>query len=153
MSESSGNTASEHANADTGPIPSGDPRGQGLPRSDPCPSLLGRATCPTCGRPISAAQAPSGIGSLRPNTTASFEATVLAVDTAREVVTARGPNQVADATLQDGTGRVKFVLWGEQVVKYRPGQRVKLSDAWVSEFRGKLQVSLGRGGSAVVLGP
>ena len=121
--------------------------------SAPAEHANAERTCPTCGRPISAAQAPSGIGTLRPHTTATFEATVLAVDPAREVETARGPNQVADATLEDGTGRVKFVLWGEQVAKYRPGQRVKVSDAWVSEFRGKLQVSLGRGGSAVVLGP
>ena len=128
MSEQSGNTASEHAtNAD-------------------------HATCPTCGRPISAALASPGISSLRPNCEASLEATVASVGPTREVDTSRGHAEVADATLQDGSGAVKFVLWNDQIAKYSAGSRVRLSGAWVREYRGYLQVSLGRDGGAVVLG-
>jgi hypothetical protein len=127
MSEKSGNTASGNATAD-------------------------RTTCPTCGRPIEA-QASPGISSLRPNTNASFEATVAAVAPVRQVVTSRGPAEVADATLQDETGSVKLSLWGAQIAKVRPGQRVRLAGAWVREYRGHLQVSLGRDASMAVLGP
>ena len=139
------------ASADTGPIPSGDPRGQGLPRSDPCPSLLGRTICPTCGRPLQA-QSP-GIASLRPNQEASLEATVASIGPTREVDTSRGPAEVADATLQDATGTVKLVIWGPQITKVQTGQRVRLAGAWVKEYRGRLQLSLGRNASMAVLGP
>jgi ssDNA-binding replication factor A large subunit len=127
MSEKSGYTASGNATAD-------------------------RATCPTCGRPNSA-QGPVGIGSLKPNTSATLEATVASIGPVRHVVTSRGPAEVADAMLQDGSGAVKFVLWNDQIVKYSTGSRVRLSGAWVREYRGHLQVSLGRDGSAVILGP
>ena len=129
MSESSGNSASEHAtNAD-------------------------HATCPTCGRPISAAQAAPGISALRPNSEASLEATVASVGPTREVVTSRGPAEVADAVLQDASGTVKLVLWGPQTTKLQAGQRVRLAGAWVKEYRGRLQLSLGRNASMAVLGP
>ena len=129
MSEQSGNTASEHAN-----------------NAD-------RATCPTCGRPISASPVSSGIAALRPNAEATLEATVASVGPTREVVTSRGPAEVADAVLQDASGTVKLVLWGPQTTKLQAGQRVRLAGAWVKEYRGRLQLSLGRNASLAVLGP
>ncbi|MDE1819969.1 MAG: hypothetical protein KGI98_03835 [Euryarchaeota archaeon] len=71
----------------------------------------------------------------------------------REVVTSRGPAEVADAVLQDASGTVKLVLWGPQTTKLQPGQRVRLAGAWVKEYRGRLQLSLGRNASMAVLGP
>ncbi len=112
-----------------------------------------RATCPTCGRPISAAPASSGIAALRPNAEASLEATVASVGPTREVDTSRGPAEVADAVLQDASGTVKLVSWGPQTTKLQAGQRVRLAGAWVKEYRGRLQLSLGRNASMAVLGP
>ena len=128
MSEKSGNTASEPATAD-------------------------RTTCPTCGRPISAVPSAPGIAALRPNSEASLEATVASVGSTREVDTSRGPAEVADAVLQDASGTVKLVLWGPQITKVQAGQRVRLAGAWVKEYRGRLQLSLGRNASMAVLGP
>ncbi len=76
-----------------------------------------------------------------------------AVGPTRDVVTSRGPAEVADATLRDASGTVKLVLWGPQISKLQAGQRVKLAGAWVREYRGHLQVSLGRDASMAVLGP
>lgn len=95
----------------------------------------------------------AGISSLRPNANANIEATITAISPARHVVTSRGPSDVADATLQDDTGSITFTLWGADVTKYKVGQRVKISDGWVKEYRGKLQLSLGRSGSVTILGP
>ena len=147
------------------------------------PATADRATCPTCGRPISAplgqgtgprsgppatglsvsrgdggslaSAAPTspGISALRPNCEASLEATVASVGPTREVVTSRGPAEVADAVLQDASGTVKLVLWGPQTTKLQAGQRVRLAGAWVKEYRGRLQLSLGRNASMAVLGP
>ena len=93
----------------------------------------------------------STISALQPNTNATLEATVAAISPVRHVVTSRGPSDVADATLQDDTGSVTFTLWGDQVAKFQVGQKVKIADGWVKEYRGKLQLSLGRSGSVVVL--
>lgn len=42
---------------------------------------------------------------------------MVSVGPIREVVTSRGPAEVADATLRDATGTVKLVLWGPQTTK------------------------------------
>jgi ssDNA-binding replication factor A large subunit len=92
-----------------------------------------------------------GISELRPNTNATIEATISAISPVRQVSTSRGPSEVADATLQDDTGTVTFTLWGDATTKYQVGQKVRITDGWVKEFRGKLQVSLGRSGTVTIL--
>lgn len=88
-----------------------------------------------------------GIASLRANQNATIEATITAISPVRDVTTSRGPSQVADATLQDETGTITLTLWGEDTKKYTVGQKVKITDGWVKDFRGKLQVSMGRSGT------
>jgi len=92
-----------------------------------------------------------GIATLRANSNATIEATVTAVSPARDVTTSRGPSRVADATLQDETGTITLTLWGDDVSRYSVGQKVKITDGWVKDFRGKLQVSMGRSGKIEVL--
>ncbi len=91
------------------------------------------------------------ISSLRVNASASIEATITAVSPVRDVVTARGPSQVADATLQDETGTITLTLWGDDTKKYAIGQKIRITDGWVKDFRGKLQVSTGRSGRIEIL--
>jgi replication factor A1 len=86
------------------------------------------------------------IATLRANANANIDATITAISPVRDVTTSRGPSQVADATLQDDSGTITLTLWGEDTKKYRVGQKVKITDGWVKDFRGKLQVSLGRSG-------
>ena len=92
-----------------------------------------------------------GIATLKANSNANIEATVTAISAPRDVSTARGPSKVADATLQDETGTITLTLWGEDITKYSVGQKLKITDGWVKDFRGKLQVSMGRSGRITVL--
>ena len=92
-----------------------------------------------------------GIATLKANSNANIEATVTAISAPRDVSTARGPSKVADATLQDETGTITLTLWGEDIAKYSVGQKVRITDGWVKDFRGKLQVSMGRSGRITVL--
>ena len=87
-----------------------------------------------------------GISSLKANANANIEATITAVSTPRDVTTVRGPSRVADATLQDATGTITLTLWGGDIEKYSVGQKVRITDGWVKDFRGKLLVSMGRSG-------
>jgi replication factor A1 len=92
-----------------------------------------------------------GIATLRANQNATFLATITAISAPREVTTSRGASQVADATLQDETGTTTLTLWGEDIQRYSVGQKVQITDGWVKDFRGKLQVSMGRSGKIVVV--
>ncbi len=93
----------------------------------------------------------SGISELRANSNANIEATITAVSPVRDVSTSRGPSRVADATLQDATGTITLTLWGDDITRYSVGQKVKITDGWVKDFRGKLQVSMGRNGRIEVV--
>lgn len=91
-----------------------------------------------------------GISSLRANANATIEATITAISEVRDVTTSRGPSKVADATLKDDTGTITLTLWGEDTKKYAVGQKIKITDGWVKDYRGKLQVSMGRSGTITV---
>ncbi len=93
----------------------------------------------------------AGIATLRANSNATIDATITAISPARDVTTSRGPSRVADATLQDETGTVTLTLWGGDIEKYSVGQKVRITDGWVKDFRGKLQVSMGRSGRIEIL--
>ena len=93
-----------------------------------------------------------GIVTLRANANATVEGTITAISPVREVTTMRGPARVADATLQDETGTITLTLWGDDAGRYSVGQKVKVTDGWVKDFRGKLQLSMGRSGKIDVLG-
>lgn len=92
-----------------------------------------------------------GIATLRANGNATIDATITAISAPRDVTTSRGPSQVADATLQDETGTITLTLWGADITKYSVGQKVRITDGWVKDFRGKLQVSMGRSGKIEII--
>jgi len=91
-----------------------------------------------------------GIGGLQANQNATIEATITAISPVRDVTTSRGPSQVADATLKDDTGTITLTLWGEDTRRYSVGQRIRITDGWVKDYRGKLQISMGRSGKITV---
>jgi len=92
-----------------------------------------------------------GISTLRANSNATIEATVTAISPVRDVTTVRGPARVADATLQDETGTITLTLWGDDAGRFSVGQKLKITDGWVKDFRGKLQISMGRSGKITIL--
>lgn len=93
----------------------------------------------------------TGIATLKANQNATIEAKITAISEPRDVTTSRGPSRVADATLQDETGTVTLTLWGDDITRYSVGQKIRVTDGWVKDFRGKLQVSMGRSGRVEVL--
>ncbi|HYA10133.1 MAG TPA: hypothetical protein VEH10_00430 [Thermoplasmata archaeon] len=96
----------------------------------------------TEGRP-----AATFISDLRPSRVATFEATVASLEATREVETREGVlRKVRHGVLRDATGEITLVLWGSEVDRVGTGDRVRVVDGWVSERRGRAQVSLGRSG-------
>jgi replication factor A1 len=88
------------------------------------------------------------ISELKANTAnASIEAEIVSMEPAREVMGKYGRRlRVANATLKDDSGEIVLSLWNEDADKYAQGDRLKITDGWVSEYKGQLRISAGRSG-------
>jgi replication factor A1 len=87
------------------------------------------------------------ISDLRPGRIATFEATVAKLEPPREVEQRSGTStRVRHGLLRDGTGEVALVLWGRDVELVAEGDRIRIVEGWVKDYKGRPEVSLGRTG-------
>jgi replication factor A1 len=92
------------------------------------------------------------ISELKANQRATVEGRVVSKDEISEVSTMAGKVvKVANAVLQDDTGRITLVLWAEDAERIKKGDRVKVENGWVSEYGGILKISAGRSGKIIKL--
>lgn len=80
-----------------------------------------------------------------------LEATVVEKEPVRDVNTKYGATKVANATIEDDTGRFRLVLWGEHAEAIKEGDHVQILNGFVSAFRDELQLSVGKFGKITVL--
>lgn len=82
-----------------------------------------------------------------------IEATVVEKQEPREVITKYGKRlNVANATLKDNSGSITISLWGKDIEAINVGDKVKISNGYVGEFRGTPQLSTGKYGKIEVVG-
>ena len=55
--------------------------------------------------------------------------------------------KVCNVTIKDESGHVQLTLWNEQAEAIEVGDKLKLTDCFVGEWRGELQVTTGKNGS------
>ena len=80
------------------------------------------------------------------------EGIVAEKDTPREVVTKFGKKlQVANATLRDDSGSITLSLWGNDIELVDAGDKIKITNGYVSEFKGTPQISAGKFGKIEVV--
>jgi len=93
------------------------------------------------------------ISEVKPGTgNVTIEATVSEMGEPREVVTRFGKKtRVADAKIKDDSGEITLTLWGDDVEKVAIGDKVKIENGWVSEFKGNVQISAGKYGKMTVV--
>jgi replication factor A1 len=82
----------------------------------------------------------------------TIELDVLDVGPSREFQKFGKPGKVASAIAKDDTGDVKLTLWNDEIEQVKAGDRIKLTNGYVSEWQGELQVSTGRFGKIEVVG-
>jgi len=80
------------------------------------------------------------------------EGTVLEKSEPVDVMTRYGPAKVAYAILEDETGTIRLNLWRKQIEVVNVGDRVRVINAFVKEFAGRLELNVGRDGYIEVLG-
>ncbi len=81
----------------------------------------------------------------------SVEGKIADISKPRRVRTCYGPRSVADATLEDKTGTIKLSLWEETIDSVNIGDMVKISGAYVTEFRNQLQLNIPRCGKLEII--
>ncbi len=92
------------------------------------------------------------ISDLRPSRIATIEGTIVTLEPTREVETRAGAKRkVRHGKLSDRTGEITLVLWGADVDRGAPGDRVRITEGWVSDYRGRPQISLGKTGTLEML--
>ena len=92
------------------------------------------------------------IKDLKPNKAVDvLEAEVVEVEEAKEFASFKGTGRLANAKLKDKTGEVKLTLWNDQIEKVVKGNKVKIENGWVKEYRGELQISTGKFGKLTIL--
>ena len=81
-----------------------------------------------------------------------IELDVLEVDDAREFQKFGKPGRVATAQAKDTNGdKIKLTLWNDDIARIKAGDKVKLTNGYVSEWQGELQLTTGRFGKIEVL--
>ncbi|MBM3200449.1 DNA-binding protein [Candidatus Woesearchaeota archaeon] len=81
-----------------------------------------------------------------------IEVIVKAVGDVREFQKFGSAGRVANATVGDDSGKIKLTLWNEDIDKIRVGDKIKITNGFVSEFQGEKQLSAGRFGKIEVKG-
>ncbi len=77
----------------------------------------------------------------------SVEGKVTSLTAPKEVVTKFGTStQVANATVEDETGSILLVLWGNQIGNVKEGTTISIEGGYVKSFRGTMQLGVGRNG-------
>ena len=78
---------------------------------------------------------------------------VVSINPARMIQTRDGrKTQLTEVLVADGTGRVILSLWGfGEGAKISAGKVIKITDGWAKEWKGKIQLSLGRSGRIEVV--
>src|SRR3989338_8444500 len=61
----------------------------------------------------------------------------------REVNTKFGRTKVANAVIEDESGSIVLVLWGEQADNINEGDTVKIENGYVKEWNNSLQLNVG----------
>ena len=82
-----------------------------------------------------------------------LEAEVSEKSETREVITKYGKRlNVANAVLKDDTGTIAISLWGNDIANINVGDKVKVTNGYVGEFRGTPQLSTGKYGKIEAVG-
>ena len=62
------------------------------------------------------------------------------------------PGKVATAVAKDETGDIKLTLWNDDIEKVKAGDKIHLTNGYVNEWQGEMQLTTGRMGKLEIIG-
>jgi len=80
-----------------------------------------------------------------------IELEVVSIGEVREFNKFGNSGKVATAVVKDETGEIKMSLWNDEIDKVKPGSKIKITNGYVNEFQGEMQVSAGKFGKLEVI--
>lgn len=87
------------------------------------------------------------IKDIKPNQNVTLsEVDVVSVGDIREFEKYGKSGRVCTLKIKDASGEAELSLWNDDVEKFAAGDRLKITDGWVKEWNGKLQISSGKTG-------
>ncbi len=87
------------------------------------------------------------ISEVKANSNATLEeAEVISKGDVREFMKFDKPGRVCNCVIKDDSGEMQLTLWNDEIGLAEAGDKVKITDGWVKEWNGRLQISLGRNG-------
>ncbi|MAE42342.1 hypothetical protein CMO93_01110 [Candidatus Woesearchaeota archaeon] len=81
-----------------------------------------------------------------------IELDVVDVGEVREFEKFGRTGKVATAIAKDETGDIKLSLWNEDIERIKAGDKIKITNGYVSEWQGEKQLTTGRFGKLEVVG-
>jgi replication factor A1 len=81
----------------------------------------------------------------------SMEGKIIEKSDPRSVNTRYGQRSVADVKLEDETGTINLSLWEQQIDLVNVGDRVRITGAYVTEYRDEIQLNIPRSGTIEVV--
>ena len=82
---------------------------------------------------------------------ADITAEVIEVEAPREFAKFGKQGRVANAVLEDSTGKVKLTLWNEQIDQIKKGDKVHITNGYVNEWQGEMQLTTGKFGKMEIV--
>ena len=93
------------------------------------------------------------ISDIKPNQgKISIEAVIVEMDSPRDINSAAGPLRVANAAIQDDSGKMKLTLWNAEIDKVKVGDKIRITNGFAKEYRDEIQLSAGKFGKLEVTG-
>lgn len=80
-----------------------------------------------------------------------IQATVVEKGTIREFQKFGTPGRVCNAKLSDASGQIALTLWNEQIDQIEVGDVVKITNGYVNEWQGELQLTTGKFGKLEIV--
>lgn len=81
-----------------------------------------------------------------------IEAEIIDIEEPREFQKFGTTGRVANAKIKDDSGEMKLTLWNDQVDQVKKGDKIKITNGYVNEWKGELQLTTGKFGKLEVLG-
>ena len=81
----------------------------------------------------------------------NINATVTKKGDIRNVNTRFGATRVCEATVEDESGDITLVLWGDECDAVKEGDRIKIENGYIREWNGVIQLNVGKYGKMEVL--
>ena len=81
----------------------------------------------------------------------SVKAVVVSKEKPRSITTKYGLTKISEALIENASGNIILVLWGDQTSQVNEGDEVEITNGYVQEWNKILKLSVGKYGSLKVV--